>query len=257
MRYKFLLNISSLPFAFEETCFVQGQNEPCIVIPLKFSGAITTQNGKAYIAFNVFEREDVPHGATHAAEVRITDEKVRNYAYAHKQNIDRNGYLFPFVQFSGKARPYMEKRENPGTDIFLKGTINKTAIEQSGVKMVGTAKSIQCAIKTIDESGTQIYCIGYIMTARVADEYCETSRFDGCKRAQVKLIKRKIVDMYGYTHGMYVMKGDGRWIEIGRFQEYREAENMPKKEEAPQEVDEQPKQQSPDDDIAFIDGLKL
>lgn len=209
---------------------VNGKEEPCVCIPMKYAQMKRSRNGKPFITFFVKERPINSNGSTHALRLVYPNWDAVNAIRAMGQNKDKDmGTMRPHIE----AKEKKVDRRNNMTPISCKGSICLSDIPE------------EC-IYTDRETGKK-YINGNLL---------------------FKWLPYK--DAFDNTHEIALSTGGGGELHLGYFRENPlETAQMrakqagitetdePKKEDVTLPMQENSQVEEEDDDALYIGGFKF
>lgn len=266
MNYMAYLNLNNLPFVFEERRVVDGQEQVCLVIPVKTNQFKKSRGGDWLLNFRLKESEPNERMESHHGSlVYRSKEAVEN---------DRRNGRFPKRKLAW-AMPLVDdrslklNRENKdATDIAVDGAICLDLIPDTDITYNRQANKryCRCTFKSVNADGVQIFATGAICIDDIPKEEIVINPKTRLRNVRCRFKKEDRMDELKNTHTLVVIRPDGAEIEIGRFRQwYRNTEQQKRiaqfqsAEQAylnPQA--QKPQEQQTDNNIDIqIDGLVL
>lgn len=219
MDYLVYLFLNDLIHIEEETRFINGKEEVCLIIPTRTNQIKRTNRGRWLMIFNLAECKPNAKMITHDVQLM----------YIHHEDIAKHKLSGVHDRTARMGRVYVrdkspEKkidRSNKSTDINCFGRIVISDIPTSLIfKNVENDKRYvtHLVFKGYGESN-RIYT-GFLCIDDIPPHDLFTDLETGKKYIEVVFKKLPILDTYMNTHQLIIAKKDGSEIEIGRFKEW-------------------------------------
>lgn len=220
MDYLAVMFLSHLAHVTEEVRFVDGIEQPCLVIPTKTNQMNKGRTGNWALHFIFKEQPPNPKGYTHI--MQLIYENPGKTAEAKRKGTweptMRMGRLF--AREKGKKYESVD-RTNYATEIRLEGTLilsdipkNKLVLNKNtGKRLLGNL-----TIKA-NESDTTIFT-GAICVDDIPKDRINTDLNTGKKYIHIRFLKMNKFDVHGNTHILVLVSNNSSEIEIGRFKEW-------------------------------------
>jgi hypothetical protein len=224
--------LSKLPGVFSERRFVDGKEQPCLIIPVESANLFQTKWGEYFMKTIIRELpQPDASGETHRVALlyrnRAEIQKAERIGY--RKTTERIGKCIPWNYDSSRKYNYSNDK---ATDIFVRGAICLDDINQSKDITVSPhtgQRYVKCQFKSINNQGTPIYCIGAICFSDIIESDIITNPRTGKRNVMVVFRKLKEMDRQFNTHELLIQRPDGGMITIGLFREYKDATETQKR----------------------------
>jgi hypothetical protein len=207
----------SLPYAYEDTCVVDGIAQHCIVIPEKSGQLIRTEWGdlvlKCYASYTGIDNAGKSHKLSlvfrSPMERRAIEAKLGNKKF---KNI---GKMAPLVRDDSRTP---DEKLCDATPFHAEGVIHLAQINPRWFKMPHASKRrfLYCSLKPNDDADLELS--GYIDIDMIPESAIYEEEETKEKSIYCMFEKNEIRDPEGYTHTLSV-RTDLGFFEIGRFKE--------------------------------------
>lgn len=220
MNYWAVLFLSDLRGAFEETRFVNGREQNCLIIPADDGQLVRNHKGGWILRVEFNEVPANPKRMTH--EMKL---KFRSRGEADKA--EREGWLRKMQHFGRvypQSRDYNPRRDrtNHTKDIMLDGVINLSDIPRDKIRLNKRNGKRYVYNLTLCPTGDRnIIYTGLICVDDIPRRFVMTDPYTGRKTLNVHFLKTERIDLFMNTHKLLIVSDDGTELEIGTFKEWK------------------------------------
>lgn len=187
MDFYGFMNLTRLPFTFEERLYYDGRERNCLCIPLDNGVMRRSRHGEWEVMFNAFEDRVGKDGHTHRLKLRFSSEAKRNDA--------RRGGWATKREWYGRLVPELMTMEERIEAARKRGRKDRT------------------------NRMTPIVCTGQICLDDIRPEDIETNAKTGKRYVRCTFRRTKEIGDYEQSHQIVVSKGDGSEHEVGWFRQ--------------------------------------
>lgn len=220
MDYLAVLFLSHLAHVTEEVRFVDGIEQPCLVIPTKTNQMNKGRTGNWALHFIFKEQPPNPKGYTHI--MQLIYENPDKTAEAKRKGTWNPTMRMGRLYAREKDKKYESvDRTNYATEIRLEGVLVLSDIpKEVFIHNKATGKHLLDKL-TIKANGndntifTGVICVDDIPKDRIL-----TNPDNGKKYIHIRFKKMEKFDVHGNTHILVLVSDNGSEIEIGRFKEW-------------------------------------
>lgn len=218
MDYLAVLFLSHLAHVTEEVRFVDGMEQPCLVIPTKTNQMSKGRSGRWKMSF-IFKEQDMnPKGISHIMQLIYFSPE---YTEKAKQKgiwnpTMRMGRLYP------RIRGLTVDRTNLATDIRLEGVIVLSDIPKHKIRVNRESKKrfIEGLMIKSKYDDSVVYT-GVVSIDDIPKDRIKTDNNTGKKYITTRLKKMATMDIFDNTHVLMLVSENGSELEIGRFKEWK------------------------------------
>lgn len=217
MDYLAVLFLSHLAHVTEEVRFVDGMEQPCLVIPTYTNQMSRGRSGLWKMSFIFKEQKMNPKGISHLMKLiyfspEHTQEAKRKGTWEQTM---RMGRLFPRIY------GLTVDRTNPVRDIRLDGVIVLSDIPKQAVKAAPySRKRFVGGLTMKSKSDENTIYTGAVCVDDIPKDKIKTNPANGKKYIITRLLKMDKMDYYDNTHVLMLVSDSGAEIEIGKFKEW-------------------------------------
>lgn len=219
MDYLAVLFLSHLANVTEEVRFVDGIEQPCLIIPTKTNQMNKGQSGNWALHFIFKEQPPNPKGYTHI--MQLIYENPDKTAEAKRKGTWRPTMRMGRLYEHLKTKELTVDRTNHATDIRLDGILVLSDIPKDRLvlnKKTGKRLLGNLTIKA-NASDTTIFT-GAICVDDIPKDRINLDPNTGKKYIHIRFLKMNKFDVHGNTHILVLVSGNNSEIEIGRFKEW-------------------------------------
>lgn len=217
MDYIAVMFLSNLAHVTEEVRFVDGIEQPCLVIPTTTNQMSKVSSGRWEMRFIFKEQEANPKGVSHTMQLIY-------YSPEHTKEAKRKGIWNPTMRM-GHIFPRIKglavDRTNHATNIDLNGIVVLSDIPKSRIKVNRDSKKrfVEGLVLRSKHNDNTIYT-GTICVDDIPKDRIKTDPDTGKKYIMTRFKKMEKFDIYDNTHILMLVSDNGSELEIGRFREW-------------------------------------
>ena len=214
-----VLFLSHLAHVTEEVRFVDGIEQPCLVIPTVTNQIDKGRTGNWMLHFIFKEQPPNPKGYTHIMQLIYKTPK-------HTAEAKRKGIWKPTMRM-GRLYEHLKTKEltidrtNHATDIRLDGILVLSDIPKRRLRLnKNTGKRLleNLTIKSFNDD--RIIYTGAVCVDDIPKDRIKTNPDNGKKYVHVRFKKMERFDAHENTHRLILVSDNGSELEIGLFKEW-------------------------------------
>lgn len=223
MNYLCYMFLSDLPMVLEEYRFIDGKEQPCLIIPTATNQIKKGNRGDWLMIFRLAECPPNPKQQTH--DIQLTylnpDDLQKSMASGRNKRTMRMGRVYEHDRTPSKKLD----RTNRNTDTECVGTIILSDIPKKLLhEKKNTGKRYLTGLRFSRYGDTATVYTGFICVDDIPKNYILTDTETGKKYIRAWFRKLERLDTYMNTHHLVIEGAEGTEIEIGRFKEWVKAE---------------------------------
>lgn len=254
MNYLAYLFLSRLVHVEEKSMFMDGMEQPCLIIPTKTNQIKRGKRGDWLIILRLAECAANAKQQTHDIQLMYIGEKdlQKSYDANYHKRTARLGRVYEHDRTPSKKID----RTNNANDCVYEGSIILSDIPANFISWNKVNNKRYIANLQFEPLGNKdaIYT-GFLCLGDIPDKYILTLESTGKKYINTFFCKLDKLDTYMNTHHLIIKGEYGSEIEIGRFKEWRKNEaSAPPVDEIRETIHNTPVNQRPP---VSIDGIKF
>lgn len=219
MNYLCYMFLSDLPMVLEEYRFIDGKEQPCLIIPTATNQIKKGNRGDWLMIFRLAECPPNVKQRTH--EIQLTfispDDLQKSMASGRHKRTMRMGYVYEHDRTPSKKLD----RTNRSEDMECVGNIILSDIPKNLLhKSENTGKRYLSGLRFYRDGDNNVIYTGFICVDDIPRDYIRTDGETGKRYVSARFRKLERLDTYMNTHHLVIDGAEGSEIEIGRFKEW-------------------------------------
>lgn len=225
MNYLCYLFLNNLVHVEEESRFIDGKEQPCLIIPTATNQIKKGRQGNWLMIFRLSECPPNANHITHDIQLTYLDEESLQKSYEGRYH-SRTAHLGRVYEHSGTTSKKID-RTNYFTDIECDGVLSLSDIPDMGILMNtdNHKRYVQNVVFKAIGDDNRIFT-GVICLDEIPARYVWMDPNTGKKYVNTRFKKLSKLDTYMNTHHLVIMVAGGSEIEIGRFKEWVRTESV-------------------------------
>lgn len=219
MDYLAYLFLNHLNLVAEETRFIDGQEQVCLVIPTSTNQIKRGKDGNWLMTLRLTAQDANAKNRTHIMQLGFLnwDEVDKARLHGWYERSQRIGHVYEHDRSPEKK----VSRENLSQDINLAGEIILSDLPRKKITsnpMTGKRYIDNLRLKPMRMQ--DVIYTGLICIDDIPRQCIKTNPDTGKRMIRTRFAKSQYLDTYMNTHLLYAVADDGTEIEIGRFREW-------------------------------------
>lgn len=256
MNFLCYVFLSHLPYVEEETRFIDGKEQRCLIIPTESNQIKRGKQGNWLMILRLAEKDLNPRMQTHDIQLVYLSKK---YIDEYRGNGIHDRTMRMGRVYAHDRTPSRKiDRTNRSADIMLEGAFKLSDIPKQMIfrnsendKRYISGLTIK-SLSSLSTVYTGTVCLDDIPSSMIV-----TNQETGKKYVNIRFKKLDLLDTYMNTHVLVITGADGSEIEIGRFKEWinTDGKQTPPSTATPEEIHNTGvnQRQTPQE----IDGIKF
>lgn len=220
MNYLCYLFLSSMIHVDEESRFIDGREQPCLIIPTETNQIKRGKHGTWLMILRLAECPPNRKQITHEIQQMCISQDMLNDRDRYRMELHKMMHLGRVYEHDRTPSKKID-RTNLHTDIECVGTVMLSDIPKNFLhREKDTGKRYLSGLRFSRCDDSNVIYTGFICVDDIPKQYIQTDTDTGKKYVRARFRKLDRLDTYMNTHHLVIDGAEGSEIEIGRFKEW-------------------------------------
>lgn len=220
MNYLCYLFLSSMIHVEEESRFIDGREQPCLIIPTETNQIKRGKHGTWLMILRLAECPPNRKQITHEIQQMCISADMLNNRDRYRRELHKMMHLGRVYEHDRTPSKKID-RTNLHTDIECVGDVILSDIPKHLLrKEKETGKRYLSGLRFCKYGDNDVVYTGFICVDDIPKQYILTDTDTGKRYVRARFRKLERLDTYMNTHHLVIDGPEGSEIEIGRFKEW-------------------------------------